>query len=87
MDTSKNGSKVVNRQSAIGMSLCISGLGLLLWAILFQVPGATGSMLISVALPVLVGFGLIVVGFAMMVAGAEPFEDDTGGVREGEDPS
>ena len=42
--------------------------------------------LLYFALPILVGFGLTVTGFALMVSGADSFEDDTGGVREVEEP-
>lgn len=82
-----NKTKNINRQSAVGMSLCISGLVLLLWTIVSQVlGGAHQPMLLFVALPILAGLGLLVAGFALMVAGAAPFEDDGGGVREDDDP-
>lgn len=73
----------VNRQTAAGMGLCISGMGVLAWLIAGQFFGGGGEpALLFIALPVLISLGLIVGGFAMMVSGAEPFEDDGGGVRE-----
>lgn len=77
----------IKRQSVAGMGLCASGLALLAWPVVSHVLGAAahGSVLLFVAMPVLIGCGLITSGFALMVAGAEPFEDDGGGVREGDD--
>ena len=87
MDNSNKQPNNVNRHNAAGMGLCTSGLGLLLWSVASQFMGAAREpMLLFFALPVLAGLGLIVSGFALMVAGAAPFEDDTGGVRDGEDP-
>ena len=41
--------------------------------------------ILYLALPILIGFGLIVTGFALMVSGADPFDEDTGGFRENDD--
>lgn len=82
-----NKTKSINRQSAAGMTLCVSGLGLLLWTVVSQVLGAAHQpMLLFVALPILAGLGLLVAGFALMVAGAVPFDDDGGGGRDDDDP-
>lgn len=84
MDGANKGRKV-NRQTAIGMCLCILGIGILLCAVISQLSGAAMASLLLLALPVVVGFGLIVTGFALMVAGAEPFDDESSGVRDGND--
>jgi hypothetical protein len=76
----------IKRQSVAGIGLCASGLALMAWPLVNHFLGAAhGSMLLFVAMPVLIGCGLITSGFALMVAGAEPFEDDGGGVRELDD--
>lgn len=83
MNDSDRRTNNVNRQSAVGMGLCIAGMGLLAWPIVSCFVGA-GPGLMLLAVGVLIGLGLIVTGFAMMVAGAAPFDDDEGGIRNGE---
>ena len=86
MENSNKRTNNINRQSTLGMSLCVSGLGLLLWSVFSQFVGtAREPMMLFFALPVLMGLGLLVSGFALMVAGAEPFEDDAGGVRNSDE--
>lgn len=86
MGNSNKRTNNINRQSTLGMGLCVSGLGLLLWSIFSQLVGTVREpMLLFFALPVLIGLGLLVSGFALMVAGAEPFDEDAGGVRNGDD--
>ena len=86
MDGSNRRMGNIKRQSAVGMGLCIAGLGLGGWQIASYVLGTMHEpAILYFALPILVGFGLIVSGFALMVSGADPFEDDTDGVRESDE--
>ncbi len=87
MDGSNKRMGNINRHNAAGMGLCVSGLGLLAWPILSQFLGAAREpALLFLAVSILIGLGLIAAGFALMVAGAEPFKDDTGGFQDVDDP-
>ena len=87
MDGSNKWMGNIKRQSVAGMGLCAAGLGLVAWPIVSQFQGAVREpVLLFMALPILIGFGLIAIGFALMVAGADPFEDDSDDIRETDDP-
>lgn len=71
-----------NGRSAAGLALSALGLVTLLFAFLSGLPGGSVTMF---ALEALASLLLMTVGFVLMVLGADPFEDETGGFPVSDD--